>query len=70
MAKIVLIGTSHKYQICGQDDEAIKQFQDLLISLCSEHGATAIAEEMNQAALAGKGAFNAIANTVVFLPEA
>jgi hypothetical protein len=64
MAKIVLIGTSHKYQTCGDNADAIEQFRQLLISLCFEHGATAIAEEMNQAALAERGASESIACVV------
>ena len=64
MAKIVLIGTSHKYQTGGDKAEAIEQFRHLLISLCSEHGATAIAEEMNQAALAEGDASESIACVV------
>jgi hypothetical protein len=64
MAKIVLIGTSHKYQTGSDKAEAIEQFRHLLISLCSEHGVTAIAEEMNQAALAEVGVSKSIACVV------
>jgi len=64
MPKLVLIGTSHKYQTCGDDDEAIEQFRELLISLCFKHRATAIAEEMNQVALTERGASETLACVV------
>lgn len=64
MPKLVLIGTSHKYQTCGDDNEAIEQFRELLITLCSEYCSAGIAEEMNQVALAERGATETIACVV------
>lgn len=65
MAKAVLIGTSHKYQIrgCGEDTTP-SEFEHLLISLCSEHMAQGIAEEMNQAALVQRGIPETVAQIV------
>lgn len=66
MNKIILVGTSHIYQICdGETDEnAIEQFQQLLFRLCSHYVVKAIAEEMNQEALTESGAFKSVAQRV------
>jgi hypothetical protein len=56
--QIVLVGTSHRYQIASDD------FQRLLTSLCSERGVAAIAEELNAAALAERGAVESVASAV------
>lgn len=66
MVKVVLIGTSHKYQIQGGSvDQAVSnQFERLLISLCSAHMANGIAEEMNQVALTERKASETIAQVV------
>lgn len=57
MAKLVLVGTSHTYQTRGRGVDAteVDQFEQLLISLISEHKVKGIAEEMNRAALAECG---------------
>jgi hypothetical protein len=66
MAKVVLIGTSHKYQTRGQNVEAehVDQFERLLKALCSEHMAIGIAEEMNQNALVERGVPKSVAQVV------
>lgn len=66
MPKIVLIGTSHKYQTSDgrADADSIEQFRQLLIALCSEHKAKAIAEEMSVAVLAERGVSESVACTV------
>ncbi|MGB7541181.1 MAG: hypothetical protein WBM28_04095 [Burkholderiales bacterium] len=66
MAKVVLIGTSHKYQTRGQNHETehVDQFEHVLSSLCSEHECMGIAEEMNQAALAERGVSESVALAV------
>lgn len=61
MPKIVLIGTSHNYQVDGPNPEIGRQFRHLLRLLCAEYGIKAIAEEMNQAALDERGATESIA---------
>lgn len=66
MAKVVLIGTSHKYQMRARDVETedVDQFEHLLSSLCSKHMAEGIAEEMSQTALAGRGVSESVAQMV------
>jgi hypothetical protein len=66
MAKIVLVGTSHKYQTrgLGLDATYAEQFEHLLISLCSEYMIKGIAEEMNQAALAERNITETVAQAV------
>lgn len=66
MAKVVLIGTSHKYQTRGRGVDAahVDQFGHLLTSLCSEYTAKGIAEEMNHAALAERGISETVAQAV------
>lgn len=64
MAKIVLVGASHKYQTGFAKVEVIEQFTHLLHSLCYEHGVTSIAEEMNQAALTEAGVTESVAGAI------
>lgn len=63
MAKVVIIGTSHKYQTDNgeADADSIEQFRQLLIMLCSKHKAKAIAEEMNLEGLKERGVPESIA---------
>ena len=66
MTKVVLIGTSHEYQTRGSDVDAthVDQFEHLLTSLCSEHMAKCIAEEMNDAELAERNISETVAQAV------
>jgi len=63
MVKVILIGTSHQYQTCSKkiDADSIEQFRQLLITLCSQYKAQAIAEEMNPDALAERGVTKSVA---------
>jgi hypothetical protein len=62
MAKVILIGTSHKYQVFDKkaDTNPIEKFRQLLIALCSKHMVQAIAEEMSPAGLAERGATKSV----------
>jgi len=66
MAKVVLIGTSHKYQTRDRNHKAehVDQFEHMLSSLCSAHECMGIAEEMNQAALAERGVSESVPQAV------
>lgn len=66
MAKIILIGTSHSYQVRDSEADlnALEQFQQLLLGLCSQHKVRAIGEEMNEEALAESGAVGSVAQEV------
>lgn len=66
MSKVILLGTSHTFQIRNSDAQewVSEQFRQLLISLCIEHKANGIAEEMNEVALLEHNASTTIAKTV------
>ena len=64
--QIILIGTSHTYQYRHEEAQAnlIEQFKQLLLWLCSTYAVIAIAEEMNEEALAEGGASESVAQEV------
>jgi hypothetical protein len=66
MKKVVLIGTSHPYQIWDgtTDPTSINQFRHLLSGLCSQYEIETIAKEMNPEALAESGASESVAQRV------
>lgn len=64
MNQIILVGTSHKYQIYDDGKKYVAQFENVLSSLCASYKAFAIAEEMNQSALEKNGGSRTIANVV------
>lgn len=66
MTKIIVIGTSHSYQVRDRkaDMNALGQFKQLLFSLCSQYTVNAIGEEMNEEALEESGAVGSVAHAV------
>lgn len=66
MAKVILIGTSHKYQCLGggADAESIEKFKRMVRLACLEHGAKAVAEEMSEAAIKERRASESATQTL------
>jgi hypothetical protein len=62
MKSVVLIGTSHKYQLPGNPAE--QEFRNLLEQTCKAHEVRAIAEEMSVEALAQKGASQSLCEQI------
>jgi hypothetical protein len=62
MNRIVLIGTSHTYQL--PDNAYASAFADFIRNSIDSSDATAIAEEMNLEALAQKGASQSICSRI------
>lgn len=69
MDKIVLIGTSHKYQIRGPNcaPADAEKFENLLFSICLKHRLNGIAEEMNWYALKQSGSLESVAQSAATL---
>src|SRR5258707_5220588 len=63
---VVLVGTAHRFQCLWReaDSVVVGKFQAFIRDLCLRHGVRAIAEEMSEASLAGRGSAESTAQLV------